>query len=115
MNPEAIFVHSNPTHLHNTDASTSHTNAGVAGSQQGGVEEEEELSDQPENRVAAHAETDIEDFRTVKRVLKVLKEGGMDVGGFLDALSWGNQSAVADPTTRQARTNLMHSERLAEV
>ena len=39
----------------------------------------------------------------------------MDVAGFLDALCWGNQPAVVDPTVRHARTSLMHSGRLAMV
>jgi hypothetical protein len=39
----------------------------------------------------------------------------MDVVEFLDALSWGNDLAIVDPTTRSARTNLMHSDRLATV
>ena len=55
------------------------------------------------------------DLQTVKHVLHVLKEGGMDVVGFLDALCWGNSVAVADPTIRSARTSLTHSDRLAEV
>ena len=55
------------------------------------------------------------EFQTVQRVLNVLEEGGMDVVGFLDALSWGNSLAITDPTTKQARTNLMHSNQLATV
>ena len=34
------------------------------------------------------------------RVLGVLKEGGMDVIGFLDALCWGNLPAVTDPVSK---------------
>ena len=44
-----------------------------------------------------------------------LEAEGMDVAGFLDALCWGNQLAIADPTTRSARTNLMQSDRLVMV
>ena len=55
------------------------------------------------------------ELETVKRVLDVLKEGGMDVVGFLDALCWGNLLAVTDPTVRAARTSLTHSGRLATV
>ena len=55
------------------------------------------------------------DLQTVKQVLCILKEGGMDVVGFLDALCWGNPLAVKDPTPRSARTILMHSNRLATV
>ena len=39
----------------------------------------------------------------------------MDVAGFLDALCWGNQPAIADPSSRSARTSPMHSDRLAEI
>ena len=52
---------------------------------------------------------------TVKRVLNVLKEEGMDVAGFLDALCWGNLLAIVDPTARAARTSLTHSDRLARI
>ena len=57
----------------------------------------------------------IRELETVKRVLDVLKEGGMDVVGFLGALCWGNLLAVTDPTVRAARTSLTHSDRLATV
>ena len=51
----------------------------------------------------------------MKRVLDVLKEGKMDVAGFLDTLCWGNQSAIADPVVKAARTKLTHSDQLAKV
>ena len=55
------------------------------------------------------------DLRTVKRVLDVLKDGDMDVVGFLDALCWGNQMAITDQSTKAARTSLTHSDQLATV
>ena len=55
------------------------------------------------------------DLHTVKRVLEVLNDGRMDVAGFLDALCWGNRLAVTDRVAKSARTNLMHSDRLATV
>ena len=72
-------------------------------------------ADQLESRVTAPANVGITEFQTVSRVLRVLKEGGMDVVGFLDALCWGNQSAIVDPIAKSARTNLMHNDRLGTV
>ena len=71
--------------------------------------------DPPENQIAADVSAVAIDFQTVSRVLDVLKEGEMDVVGFLDALCWGNKLAIADPTTKGARTSLLHSDRLATV
>ena len=54
-------------------------------------------------------------LHTVKRVLEVLNDGRMEVAGFLDALCWGNRLAVTDQVAKSARTNRMHSDRLATV
>jgi hypothetical protein len=66
--------------------------------------------DQRGNGISALLCSESADLRTVKRVLDVLKGGDMDVVGFLDALCWGNQKAIADPSTKAARTNLTHSD-----
>lgn len=72
--------------------------------------------DQSSNpQVLGDTSTEFTELQTVKRVLQVLKEGRMDVVGFLDALCWGNSLAITDPTTRSARTGLTHSEKLAGV
>jgi hypothetical protein len=71
--------------------------------------------DQRGNGISASSCSESADLRTVKRVLDVLKGGDMDVVGFLDALCWGNQKAIADPSTKAARTNLTHSDRLATI
>lgn len=70
-------------------------------------------SDPPDDQIAADVSADAVDFQTVGRVLDVLKEGEMDMVRSLDALSWENRYATADPTTRDARTNLLHGDRLA--
>ena len=54
-------------------------------------------------------------LETLKRVLGVLNEGGMDVVGFLDALCWGNSLAIADPTDRAAGTSPTHNNPVAIV
>lgn len=46
---------------------------------------------------------------------QVLGEGGKDVASFLDAPSWRNRLVTEDPTTRQARTNPMHNDRLTTI
>ena len=43
---------------------------------------------------------DTKDFQTVNRVPNVLKDGKMDIAGFLDALCQGNQMEIVDPTVR---------------
>ena len=68
-----------------------------------------------DQRVPISEQAKLTELETVKHVLDVLKEGGMDVVGFLDALCWGNLLAVTDPTVRAARTSLTHSDRLATV
>jgi hypothetical protein len=45
--------------------------------------------DPPENQIASDVSADAVDFQTVGWVLDVLKEGEMDVVGFLDASCWG--------------------------
>ena len=55
------------------------------------------------------------DLQMVKCVLDILKDGGMDIVGFLDALSWGNQLAIVDPYTKAARTSLTCSDQLAMI
>ena len=40
------------------------------------------------------------EFQAITQVLGVLEEAGMDVVGLLDALSWGNRLAIADPATK---------------
>ena len=70
------------------------------------------MSDQ---QVPVSEQAKFTELETVKRVLDVMKEGGMDVIGFLDALCWGNLPAVTDPTVRAARTSLTHNDRLASV
>ena len=97
--------------LHNVPSRrTSRTNS--TGRQQDG---ESASADQPRNRGTNNEQADIADLRTLKRVLDVLKEGGMDVAGFLDALCWGNPLAIVDPIVKSARTRLTHSEKLATV
>jgi hypothetical protein len=100
-----IFVNSTPANFHGNapDRRSSRTST------------TERPLDPPENRIAAGASAGAADFQTVNRVLDVLKEGEMDVVGFLDALCWGNELAIADPTMRTARTNLLHSAQLATV
>jgi hypothetical protein len=72
--------------------------------------------DQSSNQqVLADASAEFTELQTVRRVLQVLKEGRMDVVGFLNALWWGHSLAITDPTTRSARTSLTHSDRLAGV
>ena len=74
-----------------------------------------ETPGQQGNHALTNTRVEAANFQTLKRVLDVLKEGGMDVVEFLDALCWGNQLAVADITAKAARTNLMRSDRLAVV
>jgi hypothetical protein len=82
----------------------------------GNANETARQGDRPSNwQLPVNANAKFTELQTVKRVLQVLKEGRMDVVGFLDALCWGNSLAVMDPTTRSARTSLTHSDRLAGV
>jgi len=83
--------------------------------QQEEAEESDGSLDQQENRVPVFTHEDLANFETVKRALDVLKEGEMDVAGFLDALCWGNQLVIADPTMRSARTSLTRSDRLTGI
>ena len=88
-------------------------------SQTSNAERDKEMTEgghTPSNRrVPVSVSEEFMEFQTVKQVLRVLKEGRMDVVGFLNALCWGNTLAVLDPTTRSARTSLTHSDRLAGV
>jgi len=107
-----IFVNSTPDNFRHNPPSRRASYTTAAERRREG---EDGSSDQPRNRVPNSAHTDATDFQTLKRVLDVLKEGRMDVAGFLDALCWGNPLATVDPTTRSARTSLTHSDRLATV
>jgi len=112
MNPDH-FISFTPAHFrgHIPTGHASHTPTDTLPRQQEGTEEDNGSG----GPVGAITDVDAANFRTISRVLTVLNEGGMDVAGFLDALSWGNKLAVKDTTTKQARTNLMRSDRLATV
>ena len=113
-----IFVHiSTPASFNNSLLSrrNSCTSTDTTGRQRGRVEGGDGPPDQLENHAVSHPPVETANFQTVSRVLDVLKEGEMDVAGFLDALCWGNQPAVVNPTVRHARTSLMRSDRLATV
>ena len=71
--------------------------------------------DATERGVPDDADARSAELQTVKKVLQVLRDGKMDVVGFLDALCWGNPLAITDSTTRTARTCLTHSDRLVGV
>ena len=60
------------------------------------------------SRVCSHTPADTKDFQTVNQVVDVLKEGDMDVTGFLDAFCWGNRLIIVNPTVGHARTSLIH-------
>ena len=83
--------------------------------QQEETEGDDKSLHQQGNHAPVDTPADLANFETVKRVLQALKDGEMDVAGFLDALCWGNRLAVADPTTGSARTSLTHSEQLASI
>ena len=114
-----IFVHISTTASFNDNLQSrrnSHTSTDTAGRQRGRVEG----GDGPPTRPAGESRgipptCDTVNFQSVSWALDVLKEGKMDVGGFLDALCWGNQLAVMDPTVRHTRTSLMDSDRLVTV
>jgi len=110
-----VFINFTPANFHQNVPNRRASRTSIAETQQDEAEESDRSPDQQENRVPVVTHEDLAKFETVKRVLDVLKEGGMDVAGFLDALCWGNQPAIADPTTRSARTNLTHSDRLAGI
>ena len=110
-----IFVNSTPANFRR-DASSRRTSCTSSVEiQQEAAEVDDRPLDQQEDHVPADIDMDLADFQTVKRVLDVLKEGGMDVAGFLDTLCWGNQLAIADPSMRSTRTSLTHSDRLAGI
>ena len=66
-----------------------------------------------DQHVPVSEQAKLTELETVKCVPDILKEGGMDVVGFLDALCWDNQLATANATIRAARTSLVYSDRLA--
>ena len=45
------------------------------------------------------------ELQMIKQILDILKEGGLDVVGFLDTQSWGNLLAVKDPTKKHNEHN----------
>ncbi|KAJ6479073.1 hypothetical protein C8R45DRAFT_1156601 [Mycena sanguinolenta] len=51
-------------------------------------------------------------FEKVKKILACMKEEGLPLPLFLDALSWGNAECVRDRTCSYARTSLMVSDEL---
>ena len=104
-----IFVTSTPADFHHGRCTLRTNNAE-------GERETAEGGNAPTNQqVPVGTSTESTDLQTMKQVLHILKEGRMDVVGFLDALCWGNPLAVTDHTTRSARTSLTHSDRLAAV
>lgn len=104
-----IFVTSTPVDFHHGRRTLRTNNAE-------GERETAEGGNAPTNQqVPVGTSTESTDLQTMKQVLHILKEGRMDVVGFLDALCWGNPLAVTDHTTRSARTSLTHSDRLAAV
>ena len=106
-----IFITSTPANFH-PDAPARRTSRTNNGERRETAEAHGVSSTQ---RVPVSTNAEFTDLETVKRVLHVLKEGGMDVVAFLDALCWGNLPAITDPTVRSARTSLTHSDRLAGV
>ena len=114
QNPFITYTAANFDNQRQTECA-SHTSPETPAREQGGSGGEHWPPRQPEGQVVAPTDVGDVEFQTIKRVLEVLQEGGLDLVGFLDALSWGNPLAVRDPTTRQARRSLMHSDRLATV
>jgi len=110
-----VFINSTPANFHQNPPSRRVSRTSNTEIQQEAAEGGDGSPDQQENRVPVVTHEELADFETVKRVLDVLKEGRMDVAGFLDALCWGNQPAITDPSTRSARTSLTHSDRLAGI
>lgn len=102
--PADDFLHNVPSRRTSRTSSTGKQQDGECGS-----------TDQPRNLGTKDEHADIADFQTSKRVIEVLKEGGMDVTGFLDALRWRNPFAIADQFVKSARTRLTHSDKLATV
>ena len=110
-----IFVNSTLADFHHDTPSRRVSHTSNVEEQQEAAEEDNGSLNRRENHVPVDMHADNTDFQTVTRVLDVLKEGRMDVAGFLDTLCWGNQLAVTDPNTRSARTSLTYSGRLAEI
>ena len=109
-----IFVNSTPVNFHNNAPSRHTSCTSNVGRQWDTTKREDRLLDRRDH-VAFDTHADTVDFQTVKWVLDVLKEGRMDVCGFLNALCWGNRLAITDPTTRSARTSLTHNDQLSTV
>ena len=105
------FLISTPTNFHSNIPSRRASYTGSTGRRR----ESAEGCRASDQQVPISEQAKLMELETVKRVLDVLKEGGMDVVGFLDALCWENLLAVTDPTVRAARTSLTHSGRLATV
>lgn len=110
-----VFINFTPVNFHQNVPNRCASCTSNTETQQEEAEESNRSPDQQENCVPVVMHEDLANFEMVKRILDVLKEGGMDVAGFLDALCWGNQPAIADPTMRSARTSLTHSERLVGI
>jgi len=63
--------------------------------------------DQQGNRIPVITHEDLADLETVKYALDVLKEGRMDVAGFLEALCWGKSTGYrrSNPEVCQNKPN----------
>jgi len=85
-----VFINFTPVNFHQSIPNRRASRTSNAETQQEEAEESDGSPDQQENRVPVVTHEDLANFETVKRILDVLKEGGMDVAGFLDALCWGN-------------------------
>ena len=114
QNPFITYTTANFDNHRQTERA-SHARPETPAREQGRIGGEHWPPQQPEGQVVAPTDVGDVEFQTIKRVLEVLQEGGLDLVGFLDALSRGNPLAVRDPTTRQARRSLMHSDRLVTV
>ena len=106
------FITSTPANFRSDVPSRRASHTGSTGRRR---ESAEGGSREPDQQVLARTQAAFVELETLKRLLGVLNEGGMDVIGFLDALCWGNLPAVTDPTVRAARTSLTHNDRLASV
>ena len=110
-----VFANSTPADFHRHGVLSRRASHMSDAARQREMAEGDRSSSWQENHTLVEMHVDFENFQTVKRVLEVLKEGRMDVAGFLNALCWGNRLAITDPITRSARTHLTHSDQLAEV
>ena len=85
-----IFINSTSANFHHNAPSRCASRTSSVESQREAAEGGGRSLDRQGDHVPAATHVDLTDFQTVKRVLDVLKEGRMDVAGFLDALCWGN-------------------------